>query len=574
MLAFAAALAAALVLVEGQPIRSPWWTYADADATYSGSSLNLLLGNPVRYQDHPGLPLQELGTLAFALDYALERVGGGAGSRAAYVERVMLDFDEARPIYRGLAVALYLLGAALAFVLLARLFGHWTWGLAGSLLWLAAPGLAAMSIQFRPDVPLAVLLIVFAYLVGRAAERRSPAHYFWAAVVLGFAVMVKMHAAGLVAALVLAAAWRPPPADSLERLWTRTLAWADARRGRLVALGVAIGTVAVLINSARAPFEFTGDQRRAGIAAIVVLAAVLGAVVVARRKRARATVRRTVDLGALLVCGILAGIAVPIAFDIPDGLQSLVNIRNGLTGRGVNEGVDPFSVDLDQLLAPELRIQFFTFVVAGVAAVLGIVRRDPRPVIWFVGASAVGLMAAARLGTLHYFAPAYVMSIPAAMWALSRNELRRASLLVWPVVLFVVWPQFDDRTAATEEQERLAAAASPTLRILESRLGPDEVGLTPTYWPHPDTRYFDVVRQFLEYTPDYRYRFLPATERGARFAMERGLRPRYFTSPLVFHVAGTQRLDIPEVGSFVVRRMEDAPLAVELVEGPSPAPAP
>jgi hypothetical protein len=181
-------------------------------------------------------------------------------------------------------------------------------------------------------------------------------------------------------------------------------------------------------------------------------------------------------------------------------------------------------------------------------------------------------MAAARLGTLHYFAPAYVMSIPGALWALSRGEPRRASLLVWPVVLFAVWPQFDHRTAAAAEQERLAAAASPTLRVLERRLQPNEVALTPSYWPHPDTRFFDVVRQFVDYTPDYPHRFLPANTPGARFAEERGLRLRYFTSPTIFHVSGTQRFEIPDVGSFVVRRLTDAPLAVELVEGPGVMP--
>lgn len=568
-LALAATIACALVLVEGQPIRSPWWTYADADVIYAGSSLNLLLGNRVLYLDHPGLPLEEIGMLAFGADYVLERATGDVASRTEYVDRVMLDFDGARALYRGLAVAFYVLAAALSFVLFARLFAHWTWGLFASLLWLAAPGLAPMSIQFRPDVLLAGLLVVFAYHVGRAAERRSAIHYFAAALVLGFAVMVKMHAAGAVAALALAAMLRPPQAEWFGRLRDDMVGWARPRRGRLVAVGVAVGSLAVVTNSARAPFVLTADQRQALISPVLLLGVLIGLAVWLRRKRAAPIVRGRLELAALLVGGVVAGLAVPVAFDVPEGAQSLLNIRDGLTGRGVNEGVDPFSAaDLDRLLAPDLRLQFGTFVVAGIGAVLGATRRDPRPGIWFTGAAALGFMAAARLDTLHYFAPAFVLSIPAAIWAISRGAPGRASWLVWPVALFIVWPQFDQRTAATAEVDRLASAAAPTLRLLEQRLGPDEAALTPTYWPHPDTRYFEMVRQYVYYTPDYRYRFLPAIPAGARFAADERLRLRFFTSPIVFHVAGTQTMEIPEVGPFVVRRLSDVPLAVELVEGP------
>jgi hypothetical protein len=94
-------------------------------------------------------------------------------ARERYVDRALLNLDGSRWLFRGIAIAFYLLGAALAFVFAARLFGHWTWGLANGLLWVAAPGLVAMSIQLRPDVLLAVLCLVFAFAVARAVERRS-----------------------------------------------------------------------------------------------------------------------------------------------------------------------------------------------------------------------------------------------------------------------------------------------------------------------------------------------------------------------------------------------------------------
>ncbi|MGH3131617.1 MAG: ArnT family glycosyltransferase, partial [Gaiellaceae bacterium] len=205
VLALAAALAASVAIVAAQPVRSAWWTYADADATYTAAGLNLLLGEPLRYLDHPGLPLEELIAGAFGIG---ELADGGTARE--YVDGLMLDFDRTRAVFRGLAIGFYLSGALLSFLLAARLFGHWGWGLAAGLAWTAAPGLASMSIQYRPDVPLAVLCVVFAFLVGRAVQTRSASVFLAAGFTLGFATMVKLHAAGLLPALMLAAIWRHP----------------------------------------------------------------------------------------------------------------------------------------------------------------------------------------------------------------------------------------------------------------------------------------------------------------------------------------------------------------------------
>ena len=107
------------------------------------------------------------------------------------------DLDGSRWLFRGIAIAFYLLGAALAFVFAARLFGHWSWGFANGLLWVAAPGLVAMSIQLRPDVLLAVLCLVFAFAIARAVERRSVLWFAAAAATVGLATMVKIHALAL-----------------------------------------------------------------------------------------------------------------------------------------------------------------------------------------------------------------------------------------------------------------------------------------------------------------------------------------------------------------------------------------
>jgi hypothetical protein len=139
VVAFAVALALAALIVAAQPLRSPWWTYADADASYTGAALNLVAGYPAQVVDHPGLPLTEATALVFGAD-ALLRGHVSHADREAYVDTRLLDLDRTRTVFRGLAALLYLAGAALAFLLIARLFGHWTWGLAGSLLWLATSG--------------------------------------------------------------------------------------------------------------------------------------------------------------------------------------------------------------------------------------------------------------------------------------------------------------------------------------------------------------------------------------------------------------------------------------------------
>src|SRR5262245_684581 len=145
------------VLVARQPLTSPWWVYADSDAPYVASGLNLMSGESTRYFDHPGLPLQQLIALTFRVRLALHEAAGGSRSAPRYADQVMLQLDSARPYYRTFGIVVFVTGTLLAFVLLTRLFGHWSYGAAGSLLWLGAPGLLPMSIQYRADPLLALL---------------------------------------------------------------------------------------------------------------------------------------------------------------------------------------------------------------------------------------------------------------------------------------------------------------------------------------------------------------------------------------------------------------------------------
>lgn len=563
-----AALTVSLVIVAAQPVRSEWWTYADADATYTAASLNLLLGEPVRYLDHPGLPLEQLGAAVFGVQEAVDRARGEAASTRAFVDGLMLDLDRTRLVFRGLAIGLYLAGALLGFLLLRRLFGHWGWGLAGGLAWVAAPGLAAMSIQFRPDVPLAVGCLVFAYLVGRAVETRSPLLFAAAAAELGLTTMVKLHAAGLLPALLLAAVWRHPPEGWWPELKADLVAGARRSRRWLVPLAVALLLLALVLNVRRLPWDPTTEQLVATLVPPLAVADFLGLAWLAGHLRLPRLARRVLDpFYGIVAAAFLAGLALPVALSVPDGMQAMISIEKGLTGQGVNETIEPFSAPLDQLLHWPLRQALVVFLLAGVAAAVGLVRREPLPVVWFLGALVLGVMAEARLAAIHYFAPAFVVALPAAFWLVRRTRPGVALVVGAVLVAYLVAPQLENRHGRPYDPG-LRGAVAPSLTAVEARLAPGELAVTPSYWPHPDTRYFDVVQPYVAYTPSYPYRFVSDSARATALAEDRGLRLRYYTGPLARNLAGEQELMLTEIGPYRVRPLTGVPDAVELLSGP------
>ncbi|HSI97207.1 MAG TPA: glycosyltransferase family 39 protein, partial [Gaiellaceae bacterium] len=254
-------LAAAAFLVSLQPVRSSWWSSADPDGAYVGNSVNILLGNHTNYLDHPGLPTQDALALSFGARYLVERATGRAEGREEFANDVLLDLDAARPIYRGWALFLFFGSALLVFALVSRLLGHWSWGLAGAVLFVSAPSLAAISFLLRPDNALAALCLLVGYLAATGWERRSAARYTAAALLLGLAMTVKLSAVGMVVPLLLVVAWRPP-----ETGWFRETTSTLARLARRYALWLVPAAVAWLalcwvFNRERTPILQTDDQR-------------------------------------------------------------------------------------------------------------------------------------------------------------------------------------------------------------------------------------------------------------------------------------------------------------------------
>jgi hypothetical protein len=549
-LALATVVTVAATVVDAQPVRSPWWTYADADATYTASGLNLLLGDTSRYLDHPGLPLTEATATAFGVDALLEEHSFTEAARQRYVDATLLELDSARGIFRGLAIAAYLLGALLSFVLFARLFGHWTWGLAAGILWIAAPGLTAMSIQLRPDVPLAVVTLAFAYAVGRAVQTRDPLPYALAGLLAGVAVMTKLHALGLIAPLLVALVWRPP-----------TAGWPELRRRlherrRVVAAVVAPWLVlAASMNGLLIPFTPTAEQ-------LLALAGVLGAGAAAWALGT--AVSRLLPV-ALVGPALVAGMLLPVTLDVPDGPQALVLIAKTVLGQGVQSGVDSFAVPFSKLpsiVGPRVMV---VLLLAAVAGVVGLLRRDPLPVVWAVGAGVMIVLAFARPPAVHYFAPGFVLAVAALLWLLRSSSRSAASVLVWPVVVLLAWPSFRNREGPRVETERFAALVQPTQHVVDARLRPNEVALVPGGWPFADALYFALAQPFVESPPPYVFRYLPAEAKARAYAELRGWQPRYFISPVATTAAGDQTIEVGDYGRFRVRRLEGTDLGLELL---------
>lgn len=498
-LALAVVLATAAVVIAAQPLRSPWWTYADADATYTGAALNLVAGHRASFVDHPGLPVTEVTALVFAAD-ALAHGALSTSARRAYADERLLDLDDTRGVFRGLAAMFYALGAIASVVLATWYFRDWAAGLAGGLFWIGAPGLMPMSTQLRPDVLLGACCVAFAYLVAAAARRRAAGLYAAAAAVAGAALMMKIHAIGLVAPLALAVLWRPPATP-----------WLPGRR--TLAAAAALGAAAVIANVERLPYTPTTAQAGAALAAVAVF--VTAATVAAGSWRAAAS--------AGVVAAYAAGVLLPVVFAIPDGLQALVLLAKAATGQGVSD-VQSFVTPLRTGLT--LGGMLTVVVLAGglAAALLGLGRRDPAPVLWAVGAAALLVLAWGRPVATHYLAPGYLLAVPAVIW-LAQRLPRRLNATVVLLAALAAWPAVRDRSEPAVEAAQLRAAGEAERARVVDKLRPGDVAIAPSYFPDPDVRYFELVQLYVDHSPRYPYRVLPATEAAATFAREQGLRP-------------------------------------------------
>ena len=250
----------------------------------------------------------------------------------------------------------------------------------------------------------------------------------------------------------------------------------------------------------------------------MALAAALGLTLVATLVAAR---RRAAPVALAYAAGVL----LPVLLDPEDGLQALVVLAKSAAGQGVSD-VPSFRTPLAGLDDLAGFGGLVLFAVAALSVVFGLRRGDPRPVVWAVGALTLGVLAWARPVAPHYLAPSFVLAVPAALWLFQRTPGARASLLVWPVVLLIAWPAFEDRNAPAKHAARLEAAGKAARAKALVGLAPNEVRLVPSYRPDPDVRYFELVQLYVRHSPTYPYRLLPRTDAAIRYAESRGLEPK------------------------------------------------
>lgn len=547
LLGYLAVAAAALVMALPDS-GSPWWVYADPDGAYVGSGANILIGNHTSYLDHPGLPTQEALALGFGAWYLVDRARGIEGDRTAFVDRRLLEVDGSRLLYRGWAIVLFVGGALLVTSLLGRLLGHWTWGVAGGLAFLATPGLAEIAHRLRPDSFLAALAVAVAYLVVTAFERRSAARYVATAAVFGFAMTWKISIVWAALPIAIGVVWRPPRAGwprelaaTARRLWRRHRLW-------LVPAAVAWLALCIVFNRERLPVVTNDGQRDVVIGAVTLIGGFALATLVAQRLRVPWADRVFTPLTTLLLLAFAAGVLVPSALILDDALQAIVAAAESLSGGRVNRQVDAFAdVRLDAFLEFPLLAATIVFALAGAAVVVGLRRGVHWPLLLATAAAPMAVVAAARFSFDYYYATAYAFALPGALWVL-RGRATRVTLPAVVVVAALTLPLLTDlgteETSVVPDGEAAQALADELVR-------PGEVILATLDLPIEDVRWQVFVEGFNDHQPDYPYRFLG--DSIWQRARELGLTPTHYVNK-----AG----DLPAAGTVEERTLGGEPFTL------------
>lgn len=515
-----AAVASAALMLALQPVRSSWWNFADPDGAYVGSSLNILVGNHTNYLDHPGLPTQDALALAFG---AKHLVGRADETRMDFVNATMLDLDGARWLYRGWAILLFLGSALLVYVVVARLLAHWTWGVAGSLLFVATPGLGGLSFTLRPDPALAALCLAVGYLIVTGFEERSALRYGGAAAVLGLAITVKLTAIGMLVPLAAAAIIRPPGQGWFEQTGPPIGAWMRRNVRWLLPTTLVWLFLCWLFNRERLPIVQTDDQRMILVTGATFLATYIAFAYATERFRIPWADRIFRLSYAWIMLALVAGLALPATLVLDDGVQMLVAIRESLRGQRVNEGIEPFeNVNVSTFRTWPLNLMVAIVALGLASGVVGLVRRRYWPPILALGTAVLALMAAARYSYDYYYAPAFAVAIPGALWLVRRRDRAAAPVLVLAVVAAVY--VFALTKVQTWQPPREAEINASAQKLADELLEPGDVIVVSNYYlPIEDVRFGSLVDGFVDHVPEYPYRFVTQL----RIASERGLTPAY-----------------------------------------------
>ena len=567
----AAVLVVGAILVAAQPVTAPWWINADADGIYAASALNVVSGDRSRYFDHPGLVTQEV----LATTFGFVALPSGGPSRT-WATTEITHLNRARPVFRGWAIAFFLGGALLAYALMRRLFGHWMWGVAGGLLWLAQPTLTD-AIQIRPDFLLSGLMLLTGYTVVRAWERKNAAGFALAASMAGIAFIEKISAEAILPALLLATVLAYPGADWWPKL-KRESRELFYRHWVAVSSGVAVWLILFyLFNRHRLSVSTAGASfRYLGLAVFALFDYWLATLLAHRLLRWR-WAKRLFDPFYLMLAGAFAvGIALPLLLMLNSSPWILSLSIESATGNNINAGISAFKGTASILTSFPVLEAMIVIALAGIAAIVGVIRRTAWPLIWFTAAATSTFLAAARSGAPRYYAPGYVLAIPAALWLLRRaGNARVAAALVSALVAGVLIPTLvhmrDDAHAAHAAEAQAAA----TTQVADRLLKPNQFALVNGYYyPEADARWWSLVASYIYSAPSYPYRFVPDDPSALQTATAEGEHVAYYIGPQALTITHRQQLALASGSYEAVPISGGEPLRrfgvgiVELVSGP------
>ena len=255
----------------------------------------------------------------------------------------------------------------------------------------------------------------------------------------------------------------------------------------------------------------------------------------------------------------------------PDGMQAMISIEKGLSGEGINETIPLFSAPARPAARPPA---------APGAARLPPRRRGrrgrPGParaasgrlVRW--ARRSLGVMAEARLAAIHYFAPAFVVSLCGAFWLLRRARLGTAPMHRHRAGrLPRAGRQLENRHARPYDPGARRRASRRPLRALEARLRPGELGRHAVVLARPGHALLRRRRAVRAPTPRST-RTASSPTPAARPSSPRTAACGCATTPA--RLRGTSSASSSscwrEIGTYRVRPVPGVPDAVELLSGP------
>ena len=133
------------------------------------------------------------------------------------------------------------------------------------------------------------------------------------------------------------------------------------------------------------------------------------------------------------------------------------------------------------------------------------------------------VLAMARLGEARYYAPGYVLAIPAALWLLRRQRSHATPVLVWALVAVVLVPTFLHMRNDAHIARAAEVQSTATTQLADRLLKPNQFAIVTGYdYPVADARWWSLVANYIYSAPNYPYRFVPDVPNAIQMATAEG----------------------------------------------------